>query len=127
MLLLNLNMKDKMGDAFSSFLESLGHKVVDVTPNTFISHGVKTHLVGVPCKVCAKMEKQFMDDVKSGKLEETLRVANSGRKLYQLGVKDERQRIKDNIRFLRQWLNEKPPDLLVTNEAIETWLGLTIS
>lgn len=30
--------------------------------------------------------------------------------------------IKKNIGFLRQWLNEKPKDRLVTNKDIEKWL-----
>lgn len=35
-----------------------------------------------------------------------------------------RKEIENNIGFLRQWLNEKPKDLLVTNQHIKDWLGL---
>jgi len=33
-----------------------------------------------------------------------------------------KEEIKNNIGFLRQWLNEKPTDRLVKNEDIEKWL-----
>lgn len=42
----------------------------------------------------------------------------------QEAVEAERERIESRIGFLRQWLNEKPADLLVTNEAIKLWLEL---
>ena len=32
------------------------------------------------------------------------------------------EEIKNRIGWLRQWINEKPKDLLVTNEMIEVWL-----
>ena len=41
--------------------------------------------------------------------------------IFQLMEQAERDRIKKNIGFLRQWLNEKPPGL-ITNEDIEHWL-----
>lgn len=37
-------------------------------------------------------------------------------------LQSERAKIMGNIGMLRQWLNEKPADRLVTNEDIETWL-----
>lgn len=36
----------------------------------------------------------------------------------------EREMINSNIGMLRQWLNEKPDDRLVTNEDIKHWLKL---
>ena len=38
--------------------------------------------------------------------------------------KKERERIKGNVGMLRQWLNERPKDVLVTNKEIELWLDL---
>ena len=38
---------------------------------------------------------------------------------------EERKRIQKNIGMLRQWLNEKDKELLVTNEMIEMWLFQT--
>ena len=35
-----------------------------------------------------------------------------------------KEEISGRIGFLRQWLNEKSADRLVTNEDIEEWLGL---
>lgn len=35
---------------------------------------------------------------------------------------EEIQKIKNNIGFLRQWINEKPNNKLVTNHDIEEWL-----
>ena len=32
------------------------------------------------------------------------------------------EKVEANIGFLRQWLNEKPKDRLVTNKDIEYWL-----
>lgn len=40
-------------------------------------------------------------------------------------VKEERERIKGKIGWLRQWLNEKPADEMVTNKHIEHWLELS--
>jgi hypothetical protein len=57
--------------------------------------------------------------------EEQNRIQNSGRKLFQEGQKAERELIRNNIGFLRQWLNErtqKESERLVTNKDIETWL-----
>lgn len=34
------------------------------------------------------------------------------------------EQIRNNIGSLRQWLNEKPANRLVTNEDIELWLAL---
>ena len=31
-------------------------------------------------------------------------------------------KVKERVGFLRQWINEKPKDMMVTNEQIETWL-----
>lgn len=36
---------------------------------------------------------------------------------------EERERIKQNIGQLRQWLNERTEDRLITNEDIETFLN----
>lgn len=58
------------------------------------------------------------------KLEEQSRIANSGRKLYQIGASDARAIIRKKVGGLRQWLNEKPEQRLVTNEDIEYWLDL---
>jgi hypothetical protein len=32
------------------------------------------------------------------------------------------EKVKGRIGFLRQWLNERPSDFIVTNEVIEAWL-----
>ncbi len=32
------------------------------------------------------------------------------------------EEVRKNVGFLRQWINEKPKDMLVTNENIEYWL-----
>lgn len=37
---------------------------------------------------------------------------------------EERNKIKQNIGLLRQWLNEKPIGLMMTNKMIEEWLFL---
>ena len=37
-------------------------------------------------------------------------------------IAKQRQKIENNIGFLRQWLNETPKDRLVTNKDIEEWL-----
>ena len=37
-------------------------------------------------------------------------------------LSQQKREIQNNIGNLRQWINEKPADLLVTNEMIETWL-----
>jgi hypothetical protein len=37
-------------------------------------------------------------------------------------LSQQKRETQNNIGNLRQWLNEKPADLLVTNEMIETWL-----
>ena len=39
-------------------------------------------------------------------------------------IEEERKSIKNRIGFLRQWLNEKDKDRLVTNRDIEVWLEL---
>ena len=39
-------------------------------------------------------------------------------------VESERARIGSRVGFLRQWLNERPKDILITNEDIELWLEL---
>lgn len=39
-------------------------------------------------------------------------------------VEKERERIRSRVGWLRQWLNEKPADMLVTNEQIEGWLEI---
>jgi len=41
---------------------------------------------------------------------------------FSKALEQERIKIKKNIGFLRQWLNEKPEDRLVTNKDIEEWL-----
>jgi len=43
---------------------------------------------------------------------------------HHAGVEEERERVKSKVGWLRQWLNEKPKDMLVTNEQIEEWLDL---
>lgn len=37
-------------------------------------------------------------------------------------AKEYDKQLRTNIGFLRQWINEKPENLLVTNEHIEEWL-----
>jgi hypothetical protein len=44
------------------------------------------------------------------------------KKMIRKAKLEEKNRIKINIGFLRQWINEKPSNLLVTNEHIEEWL-----
>ena len=41
---------------------------------------------------------------------------------YERGMGEEREKIKKNIFLLRQWINEKPKDLLITNEQLEKFL-----
>jgi len=41
-----------------------------------------------------------------------------------LATKEERERISNNIGSLRQWLNEKDKDTLVTSENIKTFLEI---
>ena len=44
-------------------------------------------------------------------------------KLIHQAKQEERERIKKNIGQLRQWLNERTEDRLITNEDIETFLN----
>src|SRR3990167_11467302 len=39
-------------------------------------------------------------------------------------IKETMEKIRSKVGFLRQWLNEKPENRLVTNEDIDKWLGL---
>ena len=48
-------------------------------------------------------------------------------KTYEVAEKAGYEKCKRNIGQLRQWLNEKDPNKLVTNEDIEYWLGLSTS
>ena len=42
----------------------------------------------------------------------------------QEAVKADRSRIGSRVGLLRQWLNERPKDILITNKDIELWLEL---
>ncbi len=48
------------------------------------------------------------------------------RKFYQMGYNEAENdtiaRVKRNIGMLRQWLNERPQNMLVTNKQLETWI-----
>lgn len=48
----------------------------------------------------------------------------SFRKGVLIGAKDERNKTMARIGFLRQWLNERLEDRLITNKDIEFWLYL---
>lgn len=44
---------------------------------------------------------------------------------YSEGFTAGKKVLEQNIGLLRQWLNEKPADLLVDNEHIKHWLSLS--
>lgn len=49
---------------------------------------------------------------------------NSNKRMYELGVKEERKRIFDRLGFMRQWLNEdRVTEQMVTNDELQHWLN----
>ena len=51
------------------------------------------------------------------------RIVEYSIKIVKRAKQEERERIKQNIGQLRQWLNERTEDRLITNEDIETFLN----
>ena len=77
--------------------------------------------------IVEKAHKEEVLNINSSELKKIVKnlLASSQKdkeEAYQSGVKAERKRTEANIGFLRQWLNEKPEKMLVTNEDIEEWL-----
>ena len=98
---------DPMPHQKQSSWEDTLEKLFEPTGRWYIAHGRDYRAIGSGGKTWEDQHKIIKSFISS---------------TIQEAWEEEREKIKQNIGFLRQWLNEKPESLLVTNEHIELWL-----